>query len=218
MKKKVALISITVVLILVCGFTVWQWANMRSVITAIKYSEEELSGKIDAAKTETKQQVDEYTNGYIRDFTLEEEELIRQGKITPEQAIELVNEKRTEQQIDIPIVDEKEIIKQSVEKMYALKATYMGKLGAIERQAKADYARNKAEKKGAAELKRLITLYLGKVTALESECDAAVSEVIQALEAKLREIGADTKIISVMKNAYEEEKVLKKSYFISKYK
>jgi len=196
----------------------WQKNNIMSVATALRYSKQELTEKINKNKRVAEIQVEEHGGSVIRDFSHEEEEEIRRGETTPEEALKLLNEQNDEIETDESLNSVSDLIKQSTEQLYLLKATYIGKLGSLERQAKSDYAAFLKEKKGATEKNKLIASYIKKVAALESECDGAVSEILKKLELGLKEQGADTKIVKTMKKAYEDEKILKKSYFLSQYK
>jgi hypothetical protein len=55
------------------------------------------------------------------------------------------------------------------------------------------------------------------VANLEKTCDSEVDKVVAELEKKLKELGGDLEIIQIIKDAYDEEKELKKSYYLSLY-
>ena len=55
------------------------------------------------------------------------------------------------------------------------------------------------------------------VAGLEKTCDSEVDKVVTELEKKLKELKGDLGIIQTIRNAYEEEKELKKSYYLSLY-
>lgn len=70
---------------------------------------------------------------------------------------------------------------------------------------------------------RVISNYYGKyknieyVVDLEEKCNNEVYEVISELKTELNKLSGDTEIINILENAYEEEKELKKSYYLSLY-
>lgn len=57
--------------------------------------------------------------------------------------------------------------------------------------------------------------YLKTAATLESEADSKVESLLSELKSKLVSLGADTSIISTMRDSYENEKRLKKSYYLS---
>ena len=59
--------------------------------------------------------------------------------------------------------------------------------------------------------------YITEIYSLESSCDAEVNTLLDSLKAELTAIGADTSIIGTIRSAYNNEKQLKRSYYMSKY-
>ena len=75
-------------LILVCvAIAVTQRDNISAVIDASKYSKVDIQKQMDDTKTEVQKTLEEYNVPAIRDFTPQEEEDIRKGKITADEAI-----------------------------------------------------------------------------------------------------------------------------------
>ncbi|MDD3766645.1 MAG: hypothetical protein PHF89_05580 [Eubacteriales bacterium] len=236
---RILLIVIILVLVSVAALAVWQKDNIRSIINSFRYSDEELQKKIDENKKKVEELVESITRSKIRDFTLEEEERIRKGEITPQEALEKVvaeglpkqeqpdESKANTAQDGSSSLSYKndnansvnDIISSHITQMYHLKATYVGKLGDLERRAIADYKALSAGKKGGAAGKQaIVSKYLGEAANLEKECDAQVNAVLSSLKAELKKHNHDLEIIGVIRKAYEDEKVLKKSYYINMYK
>ena len=57
--------------------------------------------------------------------------------------------------------------------------------------------------------------YLGKAGSLEGEADAKVEDLLSELKTELEAIGANPSIVDTMRSSYENEKTLKKSYYLS---
>jgi hypothetical protein len=53
---------------------------------------------------------------------------------------------------------------------------------------------------------------------MESNCDKEVANVLSVLDAQLKALNGDTQIITILRDAYENEKAVKKAYYISLYK
>lgn len=223
MRKAIMFLKVLLGLLFIaaCILVVWQWNNIHSVITAVRYSEEELAEKIENNKKNVENEVAAFTGGAVKGFSHEEEEQIRKGEITAEQVFEKINNKsivQIEDEQAQPAQDANLLINASIEKLYFLKAKYISSLGELERRAISDYKALPKSQRGIKAQKNIISSYLGEAAALESECDAAVSDILKSLEANLKAINADTKIVNTIKKSYSEEKMLKKSYYLNLYK
>ena len=90
-KKHIGLTVFLIILfflILGCvAVAVTQRENISAVIDASKYSKEDIQEQMDSAKTEVQKTLEEYHAPAIRDFTPQEEEDIRKGKITADEAM-----------------------------------------------------------------------------------------------------------------------------------
>lgn len=83
--KKTVFVLVVIVLIL-GGLVIWQRDNLASLVSSIIYSDEEITQKLTQSKAKVQQALDFYTDGSLRDFTVEEEERIRKGEVSPQQA------------------------------------------------------------------------------------------------------------------------------------
>jgi len=104
-----------------------------------------------------------------------------------------------------------------VSRMYALKAKYVNKLGELEREVIDQYSKLPAEKQNKEAKKKLIMDNVDYVAKLEKTCDSEVDKVISSLEKNIKELGGELEIIQILKDAYTDEKELKKSYYFSLY-
>jgi hypothetical protein len=108
-----------------------------------------------------------------------------------------------------------EIVQKYVADMYTLKAKYMGQLGSLAKSAKAEYDSNKEEYGKAKAIEIAVSDNLSKAASLESQCDSEVNTLLSSFESELSSIGADTSIVDTMRTQYQNEKSLKKSYYLS---
>ncbi len=231
---KVVLIILVILIIGIAAFLFYQRDNISAVINSVKYSQEDIQQKINENRTNTENTLKEYDIENLRDFTFEEEEQIRRGEITYEEALEKImkesgitdslsvvsdgnssNQSGASSNSPVPNVTAnsdtaKDIVAEYAVKLYGLKAYYLGQLGNLADMAKADY-------KSSGSLKQIASDYLGKAASLESEADSAVDSLLSELKGKLENLDADTSVVDTMKSAYEDEKVLKKSYYLSLY-
>ncbi|MEI3163478.1 MAG: hypothetical protein V8S74_08845 [Lachnospirales bacterium] len=208
---------------------VWQRENITAVVDATKYSDEDIQQQISDSKKTVESELEQYDVKGLRDFTFEEEEAIRKGQMTVDEAVSKIlsesNVEASDNQNNGSATSDKNngstgtqsknsdssaIISDYAVKLYTLKATYLGEIGNLIDQAKADL-------KNGSGAKELMSNYLSKAASLESEADSKVDALLSELKGKLEAIGADTSVVDTMKSSYESEKTLKKSYYISLY-
>lgn len=231
---KALLIIFVFLIICIIAIYIWQKDNVDAFVNSIKYSQEDIQEQIDDSKISVEAALKEYDIEGLRDFTFEEEEQIRRGEITYEEALKkIVEESGMADKITVVPGDNssnqesgasqsnqvsiqssgttaQDVVSEYAVKLYGLKAYYLGQLGNLVDQAKAEY-------KSGASLGSLATKYFGKAASLEGEADNAVDSILNELKSKLVSMNADTSVISSMKSAYNNEKTLKKSYYLSLY-
>lgn len=222
--KKVVKIGCVVLgcLIIVSGMIMlWQWDNMRAVTQSVQYSQVELVHKIETTKVEDQMYLLNYGVTKVRDFTFEEEEAIRKGALSPTQVIAQLQEEVKEQ-----IAPEEEesfsqeeqiqaIITKHMADVYGVKARFIGALGNLEKEARAEFAALPKEERNMLEAQKIVLSKAGQAANLESECNQEVSKILVSLELELTPLTDDLSIIEKIHSAYEEEKVLKKAYYLS---
>lgn len=232
---KVLLIILCLLVIGIIAIYISQKDNIDAVINSVKYSKDDIQQQINTSKNDLKDTLDEYNIGNLRDFTFEEEEQIRKGVITYEEALNKIMEEGgvaeklsvasvgnsanqnsgKSQNEAVPNVsavsnNAQDIVTEYAVKLYGLKAYYLGQIGNLVDEAKAEY-------KSSGNIKTIAKKYISRAANLEGEADSAVYSVLDELEAKLNNLKADTSVVKTMKNAYVNEKNLKKSYYLSLY-
>jgi len=118
-------------------------------------------------------------------------------------------------------------VSEAIAKLYVQKSIYLNKLDAVEAEVRAYFEGLEAEKREAkirfteeerqTVKKQLLTEYLPKVAAWETECDNMVYGILDEIKAALKESGGDTAIVNKLEESYLNEKKTKKSYFINRY-
>lgn len=222
--KRVVLVTLCVVLIAVAAVTVWQWNNIKALYYfAAVGSSEEIAKEIDKNKKDREQIVSEYIEGTVRDFTEEEEKKIVSGEISVEEATEIIRQEfkesvkpsqtttasqNTKAEID-------EFIAENIIQLYSYKAYYLGQLGQIEKSAISDYKALSPKDRTLVSKQSIVDKYIGTANALLVDCDAKVNTITDKLEKKLSQNKMDTSIVGKIKSSYEEEKALKKAYYMS---
>ena len=244
---KIILTILTIIIIISSAVVLWQYDNISAVLNGLTKSSEDIASEINRKREDLKVKVEKYTNSLINDLTAEDEQKLLKGEMSLDEIakkydlpIEYINDENNEQEDFSPTkdvsesqqsnfgkssddvtVDNSKIIEKeigdSVSRMYALKAKYVNKLGELEREVIDQYSKLPKEKQNTEGKKELVTANIDYVASLEKTCDTEVDNVISTLEKTLNDLGGDVEIINILKNAYADEKELRKSYYLSLY-
>jgi len=101
-----------------------------------------------------------------------------------------------------------------VARMYVLKSNFESRLGALYEQAKQDYISVPNSQRSARKTEVVKKVY-SRAVALENECDAQVEVVLAELDSILKKNGQDRALVSKIRKAYNDEKSLKKAYYLN---
>lgn len=101
-----------------------------------------------------------------------------------------------------------------VGEIYGLRTSFVGQLDGLLQQAKAEYGALSAEER-QKQKQSLISKYVGLAGGLESSCDAQMEEILGRMQKHLKKNGGDTSLIKEIRKTYNDEKALKKSYYMS---
>ncbi len=234
---KILIISLIVIACMSAMFLIWQRSNISSLINGLSSSSEELAVKMDDNRNKLKTEVEKYVSKPIEDISAEDEKRLIKGEITVEEIADKynlpldymkdselnVNDKspnKAQDNLNDAKQDSKEIdseISESVSKMYALKAKYVNKLGEVERSVVEEYKSLPKEKQNKDGRYKILMDNLDNVSKLEKKCDDEVAKVLSDLESELKRLNGDTEIVKILKEAYKQEKEIKKSYYLSLY-
>lgn len=225
--KKIILVVLGIIIVGTAAVAVWQRDNIKAFYYFMKAdSKEEISKQIEKEKKEREEIISQYTGVAVRDFTDEEEQKIISGNMTVEEATERIradyqkakaekssssNSENTSKNND-KISD---MVADNVIMLYSYKAYYLGQLGQIEKAAIADYGKLSASERTLVNKQNIVSKYMGKANALLSECDGKVNAVMEKLKTQLEKNGMETSIIGEINTSYENEKALKKAYYMS---
>lgn len=237
---KVLLGLVVVIIIALIALAVWQRDNISAFIKAQNETQESIAEEISASKANTQKEIEKYNIPIKRDFTLEEEEAIRKGTLSVEEAVSRImgtdsTDEDMAQQSDgtgdaspsdtsggqtsgQELTEEQQIVTDSLKELYSLKAYYIGQLGVVENDLKAQYKAEVGTTFNATAVAGIVQKNMSRIMNLESECDDKVYSVLDNMRSELEAIGADTSIVDVAEDSYVNEKSLRKSYYLSLYK
>ena len=238
MKKwqKITFVAIGIVFLGLGGVALWQRENLQAVYEAMHYNPEELGSQIQSTKQEVERVLEKYDLESIRRLTPEEEEQVKKGELSLEEAVERMMLTRNEEEAgtkeegvesqDTPeatpettpqAVSKKEsdLVKASTVKMYELQAKYLGLLGELEARGMQALRAIPSDQRTVQKMMSVGMPFMQEGLALESQCDGEVENVLHHLKEELVAIGADYDIVETMRQAYYTEKRLKKAYYLS---
>lgn len=230
--KKVLLCILLILLAAIVGVCIWQWDNMMAIKTSLSTSQEDIAGMMadnDQKIADAAQKVDGVT---VRDLTDEEKQALRNGDVDREELLDLLTKDEetsaapdnsaqeppeasgsgapAESQED---TNQKKLSKYLAE-IYLLKAEYTAWLEDTYDQAIADYNALEESERTATAKYRIGMSCMKEALAKEKECDAQMADLEQKISDLLKEMGEDTSLVDDIQTAYEEEKALKKAYYL----
>lgn len=105
----------------------------------------------------------------------------------------------------------------TIAKLYVVKSRFVGELTSLEGTIKSAYGALPKEQRVPASRKSIAGQYISVVANLEAQCDAEVDAILAELTTKLQQQGKDTSVVATLRSAYENEKSLKKAYYMDVY-
>jgi len=223
MWKKIVLGVVLLLVVTVAVLTVWQWNNIRAIMYTLSRDEQQISEELNETKEKLKTELQEQYPAVVDDFTAEEERKIMTGELDADEAVEDLKRKYEEikEQYNIKTTGNAEtdkkvdrLVGDKILELYSLKAYYLGQLGQLEATVKREYAALPKEKRNSKGKQELASKHIGYAYALMEQCDIKVNTLVGELQTELKKLNADTSIIKAIQNAYENEKALKKAYYL----
>lgn len=232
-RKKIWLVVTSFVLVLISALSYWQRDNIKAVYRAFTLTNEELANEINKEKQQIEEEIKTLYPSVISDFTAEEEKKIISGEWSMQDVDDILSQRQTDsgnnsngkgngetkplgnsQSVNPNSEKIESAISEKVLELYSLKAYYLGQLGQMEASVKKDYMLLPKERQNLIGKKEIVDKYIGVATGLLNQCDKQVFELLDSLEKQLKKLDGDTSIIGKIKTAYENEKNLKKAYYI----
>lgn len=229
--KKGARIALGVVGVLViagAAAAAWQWNNLSALRYGLTMDQETLDQRLEENQAALNQAMDDYQ---IREYPFSQEEVdqLTDGTVTAQDAAQKVLEQSAApQRPAAPVPEEpaekvppervltpEEEIKELVATMYVLQATYLGKLDAVVQSAIDEYL---AGDQTSDNRTRIVYGKISELTAMEKECDGEVAAVVSRLRELLKATGQDDALARQIEAVYQEEKSLKKAYYLNAFR
>ncbi len=242
-KRYVFLLVVLVILFLIlaiAGF--WVYKNWNTVST-MYYVFTGKGEQVQVNKTDTDKRAEEAIKDFgiegIRPLNDEEIEKLNSGELTEEEAIDIVlgkkdespdastSQKPSDSETNKPsnnftaeeIKQKNDEIAGLIGKMYVLKAKFNTELSSLEGWVNSEWWKlyeQYGEEIPSNEKMKVGSEAYSKALALEDECDGQVKTILDRLTVLLKETGQNTKLVSEIQAAYENEKMVAKSHYMSK--
>lgn len=233
MKKGAKIVLGVVGVLAVAGAAVaaWQWDNLSALRYGLTMDQDTLGQRLEENQAALNQAMDDYQ---IQEYTFSQEEVnqLADGTVTAQDAAQKLLEQSTAQQPTekpseparenpaetVPperVLTPEEEIKELVATMYVLQATYLGKLDAVVQSAIDEYL---AGEQTSANRTRVVYSKISELTAMEKECDGEVAAVVSRLRELLKATGQDDALARQIEAVYQEEKSLKKAYYLNAFR
>lgn len=241
-RKKLGVIGLS--FLIIAAVLAWQWNNVMAVFLFSQYSKSELSAKLFAEKTVSEKTIKKLL-GSITDLTEEDKDKLENEDINQADEAELnikgsdseiqyqskvdtevasAEAERTDKAIPGSLPSEKiqaaeneddKRIKELVAELFVLKASYTDSIDKLVKQAKSEYRSLPESEQTGSNKQKLLLKYIGQASGMESTCDSIVSDIIAELRKLLTKTGGDISLINDIETTYNQEKSLKKAYYIS---
>lgn len=255
-KKKIKIILIVILAVILAVLiavgirfrntagVVFDWDNIVSFVNSVRYNNDDIETKLKDNQTKMEKLAEESPHINIRgDLTDEEKTALNEGKITKDDAVEIIKgdstleeilvnkENTTETSADAPKEPTsegtpppkepepeaenvpKDRVSEIVAELYVIQADFLARLEGVGDSAYADY---KATHYDRSQVASIVDSYMGTVTALEAECDNTINALLDELSQELQKVGGDQNMVKEIRNFYYNEKSLKKSYYLNK--
>lgn len=236
MKKwgKVLLLLLLAVILAAGALCWWQWDNISALRLSVSTSREDLSQKMEENDRRvddvseklpvTVRDLTEEEKAALRDESLNREELLDRltGKETPAESTGPEGETAQPDQTQESPQDTQETepekgedrLSRMIAEIYLMKTEYTAWLEEAYEDCIGEYNALPEEERTTAAKYSLGMKYMKTALAKEDECDLKMETLLDEIAGALAELGEDTSLVEEIRSAYEEEKALKKAYYL----
>ena len=241
MKKgvKILLCVLVILVAAAAGVCVWQWDNLMAVKTSLSTSREDFADRVKQNDEKIAQAVQDVDGVTARDLTDEEKEALRRGELDRDALLDVLTgdpadsappevspapdgssapepsaaPAESRQPENEESANEK-LLSRYLAEIYVMKAEYTAWLEDTYDRAIEEYNALDEDQRTTSAKYSIGMSCMKEALAKEKECDARMTELEQKITALLKDMGRDTSLVDEIQSAYEEEKSLKKAYYL----
>lgn len=218
-KRKIAKIVAAVfllIVLLIAGLGIWQKENISAALYGLQHDTEDIQHEMEAANKEMDDAVSDYA---IPENAAAVSDDVAEGVVDGTMDINAVvddmlkgggKDSKTTSSAEADAE-----VQRLITKLYVLRSSYTSRLDGLITAAKNEfYALPEAQRTDTAR-RRIVSAKISQGSAMEGACDAQVSSIVSQIRSQLRAAGKSTALADQVMSAYEREKQLKKSYYMS---
>lgn len=218
--KNIILILLLLLLITAAIIVYWQRDNISALINSTKYSSEDLETKIDSNRQNLQEELKNYTTKSISDISVEDEQKLLMGEITLEEVLKKYNLQTDAKTDGVPSTNSNantidDAVNTAVSEINVLKAEFISELGQIVNKAKTQYIALPKEQQNGEAIKQIVLDNIDYVSEIEKKYDTEVEYVLSNLKSELTRLNGDTEIVQTLRDSYDSEIEMKKSYYMN---
>jgi len=224
-KKTKRWIAFSVAMVLLMGMgavAYWQRNNISALIDSQTLTQEERTAKLAAREGDLLKKISEQDPAIqVNPLTEEQEQLLKEGKLTPEAALDIIMGKgdkavktsagSTPEEDTQTAGDSK--LNSLIAQIYLLRSSFTGQLNGLVAQAKQEYIAGG----GKVSKESIAARYIGIAGGLEAQCDGQMEAILSQIKAELERTGGDMSLISQIRSTYRGEKSAKKAQLLSQF-
>ena len=218
--KAFFLVILLIVIVILC-LAVWQRQNISAVMHGLQTDTEDIEQEME----ENEQAMDDAVSDYnIPDTYVSEEvaESIIDGTMDVNKVVDEILKKQdsksgssgSDSSSALSSSSDAEI-QRLITKLYVLRGSYTSKLNGLISSAKSEFNALPESQRTDTARRRIISSKISQGSALEGACDAQVSAIVSQIRSRLSAAGQSTALADQIMSAYQSEKQLRKSYYMS---
>lgn len=217
--KAFFLVILLIVIVILC-LAVWQRQNISAVMHGLQTDTDEIEQEM----AQNEQEMDDAVSDYnIPDTQVSDEvaEGIVDGTMDVNRVVDQLLKKQNstsgsssaEQSASSASSDPE--IQRLITKLYVLRSSYTSKLNGLISSAKSEYNALPESQRTDTARRRIISSKISQGSAMEGACDAQVSAIVSQIRSRLSATGQSTALADQIMSSYQNEKQLRKSYYMS---
>lgn len=241
MKKRYIFLCILVIFVVLATILAWvNFDNIKAIYKAIQYDTHEIENRLVENEKKSSEMLEKYNHSKINPLSDEDSEKLTKGELTEEEAINLVLGKvessgqettdknevvqskpsqttETEQNQTQMSEEDENRLGELIAKVYVLKAKYNKLIHQENYEAADDFYTLPKEQQTKDKKYELGAVFMRNVLKLQDQCDAEMEQIFSEMETLLKANNMTLELVDEIKTAYQEEKELKKAYYVNKY-
>lgn len=233
-KTKTVLIVLLILILILVGIAIWQRNTIGAFFQYLRNSETDIETMMEENDKKIEETLQKYPAITVKELSEEQKKQLTNGEITEQEAIQIITGNEKPKPEDTAAEPSKpqggsppskpeensevnQKISELVAKVYVVQARFLGRISSIESSARAEIAALPSEEQTYERKIAIGKSKLGEISSLEAQCDGEIAGIVSQLKKLLKDSGQDTDLANTIQATYEQEKSLKKAYYMNRY-